>query len=55
MVRCKVLEGGVSRRQVARETGLSRNTIRKMLLHKLPQPYRLRTRLWCTDIGVAAF
>jgi len=43
MVRCKVLEGGVSRRQLARETGLSRNTIRKMLLHKLPQPYRPRT------------
>jgi lambda repressor-like predicted transcriptional regulator len=36
MVRRKVLEEGVSRRQLARETGLSRKTIRKMLLHELP-------------------
>ena len=40
MVRQKVLDKGHSRRQVAKETGLSRNTIRKMLLHKLPQPYK---------------
>ena len=44
MVRRKVLEEGVSRRQLARQTGLSRNTIRKMLLHELPQPYKPRTR-----------
>ena len=43
MVRRKVLEEGVSRRQLARQTGLSRNTIRKMLLHELPQPYKVRT------------
>jgi transposase len=42
MVRRKVLEEGVSRRQLARQTGLSRNTIRKMLLHELPQPYKPR-------------
>ena len=43
MVRQKVLDKGHSRRQVAKGTGLSRNTIRKMLLHKLPQPYKPRT------------
>jgi transposase len=43
MVRRKVLEEGLSRRQLARETGLSRNTIRKMLRHELPQPYGPRT------------
>ena len=43
MVRRKVLEEGVSRRQLAKKTGLSRKTIRKMLLHKLPQPYKPRT------------
>jgi transposase len=43
MVRRKVLEEGVSRRELAKKTGLSRKTIRKMLLHKLPQPYKPRT------------
>ena len=43
MVREKVLDKGHSRRQVAKETGLSRNTVRKMLLHKLPQPCKPRT------------
>jgi hypothetical protein len=43
MIRQKVLDKGRSRRQVAKETGLSRNTIRKMLLNKLPQPYKPRT------------
>jgi transposase len=43
MVRRKVLEEGVSRRQLTRQTGLSRNTIRKMLQHELPQPYKPRT------------
>jgi hypothetical protein len=42
MVRRKVLEDGVSRRQLSRETGLSRKTIRKMLLHELPQSYKRR-------------
>jgi transposase len=43
MVRQKVFDKGHSRRRVAKETGLSRNTIRKMLLDKLPQPYKPRT------------
>jgi transposase len=43
MVRRKVLEEGVSRRQLAKVTGLSRKTIRKMLMHELPQPYKSRT------------
>jgi hypothetical protein len=43
MVRQKVLDKGHSRRQVASGIGLSRNTIRKMLLHKLPQPYKPTT------------
>ena len=43
MIRRKVFEDGVPRRQLVRETGISRNTIRKMLLHKLPQPCGLRT------------
>jgi hypothetical protein len=38
-----VLEEGISRRRLARETGLSRKTIRKMLLHEFPQPYKPRT------------
>jgi transposase len=41
-VRRKVLEEGVSRRQLARETGISRPTIQKMLLHAYPQPGRPR-------------
>jgi transposase len=44
LVRRKELEEGVSRRQLVKETGLSRNTIRKMLLHKFPQPFRRMTR-----------
>ncbi len=43
MVRRKVLEEGVSRRRLARETGIHRNTIRKMLLHGQPQPYSPRS------------
>ena len=43
MIRRKVFEDGISRRQLARGTGLSRKTIRKMLLHELPQPYKGRT------------
>ena len=40
MIRRKVLENGISRRKISRETGLSRKTIRKMLLHELPQSYK---------------
>lgn len=43
MVRRKVLEEGVSRRQIARETGINRGTIRKMLLHTLPPPFSARS------------
>src|SRR3712207_6235839 len=42
MVRRRILEG-VPRRQVARETGISRTTIRKMLKHPRPQPYGPRS------------
>src|SRR5918912_3289801 len=38
-VRHRILVEGVSRRQVVRETGISRKTIRKMLAHPQPQPY----------------
>jgi transposase len=43
-IRDRVLRKGVSIRQVARETGISPETIRKMLDHRLPQPYRPRRR-----------
>jgi transposase len=43
-IRDRVLRKGVSIRQVARETGISPETIRKMLDHRLPQPYRPRSR-----------
>jgi len=43
-IRDRVLRTGVSIRQVARETGISRETIRKMLDHSLPQPKRPRSR-----------
>src|ERR1700684_1092666 len=39
----QMLDKGYSRRQVARVTSLSRNTIRKMLLNRLPQRYKPRT------------
>jgi hypothetical protein len=42
LVRRKVLEAGVSRRQLPKETG-SRRTIGKMLLHELPQPFKPRS------------
>ena len=38
MIRRRVLEEGISQRQAARETGINRNTIRKMLQYKCPQP-----------------
>jgi transposase len=43
-IRDRVLRKGVSIRQVVRETGISRKTVRKMLDHPLPQPYRPRSR-----------
>src|SRR3954451_14952254 len=43
-VRRRILVEGVSQRQVARETGISRKTIRKMLAHSHPQPYGPRSR-----------
>ena len=39
MVRRRVLIEGIPRRQIVRETGIGRNTIRKMLLYECPQPY----------------
>ena len=43
-IRDKVLRKGVSIRQIVRETGISGKTVRKMLDHPLPQPYRPRSR-----------
>jgi transposase len=43
MVRRRVLDEGVSRRQIVRETGINRKTIRKMLLNRCPPPYGPRT------------
>src|SRR5689334_4048278 len=43
-VRRRILAEGVSQRQVARETGISPKTIRKMLAHPHPQPYGPRSR-----------
>jgi len=43
-IRDQVLRKGVAIRQVVRETGISRKTVRKMLDHPLPQPYRPRSR-----------
>jgi hypothetical protein len=38
-VRHQVLVEGIPQRQIARETGISPKTIRKMLAHPHPQPY----------------
>ena len=43
-VRRRILVEGVSQRQVARETGISPKTVRKMLAHPHPQPYGPRSR-----------
>src|SRR4051812_22467400 len=43
-IRRRILQDGVSIRQVARETGISPRTVRKMLDHPLPQPYKPRSR-----------
>jgi transposase len=43
-VRRRILVEGVSQRQVARETGISPKTVRKMLAHPHPEPYGPRSR-----------
>jgi len=43
-IRNQILRKGISIRRVVRETGISRKTVRKMLDHPLPQPYRPRSR-----------
>ena len=43
-IRRQILQDGVSIRQVARETGISPKTVRKMLDHPLPKPYGPRSR-----------
>jgi len=43
-IRDQVLRKGVPIRQIVRETGISRKTVRKMLNHPCPQPYRPRNR-----------
>lgn len=43
-IRDQVLRKGISIRQVVRKTGISGKTVRKMLDHPLPQPYRPRSR-----------
>jgi transposase len=42
-IRNQILRKGISIRQVVRETGISRETVRKMLDHALPQPYGPRS------------
>src|ERR1019366_2603674 len=44
MIRRRILEGGISQRQTARETGIAPETIRRMLQHDRPQPYGPRAR-----------
>lgn len=43
-IRRQVLEQGIPVRRVVRETGISRKTVRKMLLHPLPVPYKTEGR-----------
>ena len=38
-IRHRILQDGISIRQVVRETGISRKTVRKMLDQPLPKPY----------------
>jgi len=49
-IRHQVLVEGVSRRQIARETGISRVTIRKMLAHPHPPSYGASSRE-CPELG----
>ena len=39
-IRSRVLAGGASRRQIERETGISRQTVRKMMQFPIPPGYR---------------
>jgi transcriptional regulator with XRE-family HTH domain len=39
-IRRRVLAGGVSQRQIERQTGISRSTIRKMIEFRIPPGYR---------------
>jgi transposase len=43
-IRRRILRDGVSIRQVVRESGINRKTVRKMLDHALPKPYGPRDR-----------
>jgi transposase len=43
-IRHRVLVEGISQRQIVRETGINRATVRKMLAHPQPQPYGPRSR-----------
>ncbi len=43
-IRRRILRDDASIRQVVRETGISRKTVRKMLDHPLPRPYGSRSR-----------
>jgi transposase len=45
-IRYQVLVEGASRRQVARETGISMITIRKMLRERQPVPYGPREKVF---------
>jgi hypothetical protein len=45
-IRNQILRKGISIRQVARETGIDPRTVRNMLDHRLPQPCRVRTRIY---------
>ena len=45
-IRRRILEKGTPKKQVARETGLSRPTINKMLLHKTPPGYGPRLPIY---------
>jgi transposase len=43
-IRHRILVQGISRRQVVRETGISWQTVSKMLAHTHPQPHAPRRR-----------
>ena len=45
-IRRRILQDGVSIRQITREMGIHRKTVRKMLNHSLPQPYKPRSRVY---------
>jgi transposase len=45
-IRHRILVEGISRKRVVRETGISMNTVRKMLAHPQPVPYGPRQRAY---------